>query len=121
MRAEEYRASEGAYPAGSNGTGGPVGLGVVKITKAAYDVTSGKNNIYYCAGETSEGVQRVGIVAVSKSGNIYRYQTGSGVGTWTGSWTNLQASMYPQFGLVSGHTYSLARNHNDGNWRAWVE
>ena len=120
MKVEEYRAIEGDYPAGNAGNG-IVGIDKIKISKSSYDVTSGNNNLYYCAGVDSAGSPRVGIVAASTSGNVYEYTTGGGVRPHSGAWVNSHATFCARLGLATGHTYSLGRNHSAGEWRDWIE
>ena len=85
-------------------------------TKNAYLTTPTTNNFYYCRG-TVDGVEMFRIIAKSKSGNVFRYESASGL-------TNLSSSTFLSHSTscagIDSYSFSYGYYGALSRWWAWT-
>lgn len=117
-QAMQYQAENGSYPAGTGGAA-PTGLSNIHIATGSYDMSM--NNFYYCRGSTSAGLDKVAVIAQSKSGHRFVYESDKGLSDYTGPWANSYSQSCGSLGVSSNLSYSLGYNNSESDWRAWVK
>jgi prepilin-type N-terminal cleavage/methylation domain-containing protein len=94
-------------------------------SKSAYQTTSTNYNLLYCKLDGSLG-QKYSVVALSKSGNIFRVSSLiPTVESYSGSWSPAAETMCSSLGADDGQATANNRGYASddqvtGPWRAWT-